>query len=107
MSQKPVYDLDIVQEIALDKRKCRISLRLLNWLDNHGYRKGIVHDIIHALKEECFCKTVELEKMPGKLADVYKLDYEDEKWYVKLFLDDETGQLIVRVWSCWPNGFLH
>ena len=107
MNKKSAYDLYTVQEIALVKKKCLISKHLINWLNNHGYRKGLVQDIVLALKDEFFEKTVTLENIPGRLADIYRMYYENEEWYIKIFLDEKSGEIVVRVWSCWPNGALH
>ena len=53
-----------------------------------------------------FQKTVELEKRPGTMADVYHARYDDATWYVKFFIDDEA-QLRVRIWSCNWDGCIH
>ncbi len=107
MSDMPFYDLSIVQEIALDLRKCRPTKKVINWLDNHGYRKRFVQDIILALRDTDHRKTTQLEHLPETHADIYNLDYEGEEWYVKLFIDSDTGQIVVRIWSCWWDSVSH
>lgn len=106
-NRKPTYDLDEIQEIALDMRKCKTSTKVSHWLDNHGYPPAeTVHNIILSLREEDFYETTELIHNPGVMADVYKPTFSDEDWYVKFF-KEETGKIQIRVWSCWHDGAIH
>jgi len=107
MNRYPTYSLQTVQEIALSKRNCIASKRVFNWFENHGYPSRMIQDIVLALKESDYYKTDELEWLPGKMADIYKTEYEAEIWYVKLFIDQESEHSIVRIWSCVPNAYPH
>ena len=107
MGNKAVYSLTTIQRIALSKKKCLSTKRVLAWLENHGYELGTLQDIVLTLKESDFYKSDELLMIPGKMADVYLAMYEGEKWYVKFFVDDGPQGSCVRILSCCLDEYMH
>lgn len=97
----PFYSLDKVA--CFVENKCiSTTKKVLLALDNHGW---IFEDLMPLVLKEIinnrcvFCKTVELHGSPGMFADVYKVDCEDECWYVKFYIEDG-----IIVLSCKPYG---
>ena len=63
----------------------------------------IIKDVFSAIQPEDFYKTLELEKFPGCMGDVYFADYDDRNWYVKFMV--EEGEVRIRVLSCKWDGY--
>lgn len=103
----PSYDLGKVKKLVR-RGSFSTTKRVRIWLDNHGYNpREIIAGVVEILSPEDFCKSDELEKLPGTMGDIYKVSYCDEDWYLKFFIDEATGNLRVRVWSCCWDGALH
>ena len=87
----------------------RISRRPADFIKNHyeGEKlSDVIKGVVESIADDDFRKTMELEKIPGVMADVYKPTYDDFDWYVKFFLD-EDGVVALVVMSCNWDGVTH
>lgn len=103
---KPLYDLAVVKNM-IREGSYTVTKRVLGHLSNHGYVVDeVVEDVFEAIGECDFSKSIQLEKIPGVTADVYRyVNCYAEEWYVKFFI--EGGSLRVRVLSLNAEGTLH
>ncbi len=81
------------------------------FIRNH-YGEGVevvevVQGVFARMLPSEFCKSIELDKLPGIRADVYRTEYDGITWYVKFFRDDSGSQVRVRIWSCNWDHVLH
>ena len=112
---RPKYALDEVRSLAACG-SLRINRRSLNWIRNHLDRfdgSAVVRKVVDGIREEDFYKSVDLKFRTGILADVYRfvltgdeeLDSEDG-WYVKLYIDEEDGEVHLEVLSANWEGYI-
>ena len=103
---KPLYDLTVVKNM-IREGSYTVTKRVLGYLGNHGYVVDeVVEDVFESISESDFSKSIQLEKIPGGIADVYRyVNCYGEEWYVKFFI--EGGSLRVRVLSLNAEGMLH
>ncbi len=98
---KPLYSLDDIASLVRE-RKFSTTKKVLLSLDNHGW---VFEELVQIVLEEIvsnrsiFYKNDELHGNPGTFADIYKVDCEGERWYVKFYIDDD-----IIVLSCKPDG---
>ena len=98
---RPKYSFGEISR-CLDAKAYFVSRRVASVLESHGYDvdatiAGVMSEIASASAR--FHKSGELKKLPGTWADIYFVDYDDETWYVKFYIED--GMV---VWSCKPDG---
>ena len=104
---KPYYKLSLVQS-AVDGDRFRSTERVRRWLQNHGYSPNdLIKEVVGCLTESDYYKSIEMEVIPGLVADVYRTRCEDEDWYLKLFMDEETEITCVSIYTCCWDGFQH
>jgi hypothetical protein len=97
----PSYELECLRRLA-DTGEVYPSKRVVSYLNNHGYDVAeVAMGVLVAICEgSCkFDETVELDVLPGVWADVYLVEWSNESWYVKLYI--EEGIVIL---SCKPDG---
>ncbi|WP_164471034.1 type II toxin-antitoxin system MqsR family toxin [Gordonibacter sp. Marseille-P4307] len=102
----PTYPLEKVKGIARSGNGLILSKRVTIYM-NDRYREfgrplEIARSICLAAKESDFEKTSELKKRPGTMADIYSVEWEEEVWYLKFFVD--YGEPVIVVWSCKHDG---
>lgn len=104
---RPAYDLSAVKELA-SQGKFSATKRVRGWLRNHGYNDvDTITSVLAELDESDYYKTDELQVLEGTLADIYRATIDDEEWYVKFFIDSDTGALRVRIMSFCLDGYQH
>ena len=103
---KPLYDLTVVKNM-IREGSYTVTKRVLGHLGNHGYVVDeVVEDVFESISESDFSKSIQLEKIPGVIADVYRyVNCYGAEWYLKFFI--EGGSLRVRVLSLNAEGMLH
>ena len=106
-NERPSYDLSNAKELVAEDM-FSVGSRAARFVRNHygGCTGDVVKEVFASIGPGGFQKTVELEKRPGTMADVYHARYDDATWYVKFFIDDEA-RLRVRIWSCNWDGCIH
>ena len=105
---KPSYSLDKVKELA-KSGAARVNSRSISFIVNHIDTRDprrIVTQVILSIESEDFIESFELDNIPGTWADVYKPTYDGEKWYVKLFIDDD-GSAVLHILSANWDGSIH
>ena len=105
MASKAAYNLDEVRRLALS-RKLLVSKRPTVFIKNRYAGKPVdtILEVIKAITENDFYKSVELNKLPGTMADIYAPYWDETRWYVKLFINEDK---LVCVWSCNWDGCEH
>ncbi len=106
-SRHPSYDLNDAKKLVADDA-FSVGGRASRFVRNHygGCVGEVVKEVFASIDPDGFRKTMELEKRPGTMADVYGCEYDGTSWYVKFFIDDEE-QLRVRIWSCNWDSCIH
>ena len=106
---KPTYHLDEIKRLT-SSGHLSISRRPRQFILNRYGRTDVgqfVRDIIENIDPEDFYRSDELEVIPGTFADIYRnVEYDDEQWYVKLFINDD-GEASVQVLSASWEGYPH
>jgi hypothetical protein len=98
---RPTYELRVLSEFV-SCGEVYPDKRVSAYLENHGYDIGeVTVDVLTIISkgEAHFHKSDKLKKIPGIWADIYKVPYLDDMWYVKFYVDDG-----ILVWSCKPDG---
>lgn len=104
---KPSYDLGEVKRfVAQDS--FGLAGRAARFMLNHYGEESTeaVKGVFAHMEKAGFRKTVELDKRPGTMADVYNVEFDDVTWYVKFFIDSGSS-LRVEIWSCNWDGCIH
>ncbi len=98
------YPISQVEDLA---RRGRVvaTLRVAQWLSNHGYDVKLTILEVLASVESCGQYIGSCTLMNGATADEYVVALGDEDWYLKFWLDDV--EMIVNVWSCCWDGVVH
>lgn len=102
----PTYDLEEAKRLVAKKRFSvgrKASTFIINRYDDAP--EDLVKMIFELVKSSGFKKTMELERRPGVMADVYHVEFDDMTWYLKFFIDAEDVR--VRVWSCNWDTCMH
>ena len=79
--------------------------RVRNFIRNHTGQMETVKEIFRSTYEENFVKSIELNILPGTYADVYLVNHDGEKWYLKFYVDGD--KTLVQVLSCNIDGYIH
>lgn len=81
---KPTHDLGLIK--GLMKDGCwNITVTAMDTAVELGFDEEDIYDcIVNCLEETHFYKTMESEKKPGLMQDVYYITYQDLQLYVKL-----------------------
>ncbi|MEE8732894.1 MAG: type II toxin-antitoxin system MqsR family toxin [Eggerthellaceae bacterium] len=105
---KPTYRLDGVKQ-AVASRRYRLKSRPANFIKNHCERQPseVVQTVFRAMKDTDFRKSIELQMMPGTMADVYLVECDGDAWYVKFYMDADSACPVCVVLSCNFDGFIH
>lgn len=104
---EPTYSLERVKELARSER-FSTTKRVRAWLDNHGYVPAeTIAEIVESAAPEDFYKSDELEILPGTMADIYRISHGSERWYLKFFIDPDTGSIRLSVLSCCWDSAMH
>ena len=105
-SYRPAYELGEAKALAA-AGSMMLSRRPTKFLAERYVRAGeVASEIFASIEPRHFLKSVELEKRPGKWADVYRgTEYDGIEWYVKFFIED--GGSVVMVWSMNYDGAMH
>jgi hypothetical protein len=81
---KPSYDIGLVKGLMVDG-SWRITLSAEDTALEMGFDVDDVYDcIVNHLSDTHFYKTMEAEKKPGLMQDVYRITYQDQHVYLKL-----------------------
>lgn len=97
----------MVKELA-KHRKFSSTKRVHEWLRNHGYNDtDTIAYVLAKLDESDYYKTDELHVLEGTLADIYRARIDDEEWYIKFFIDGDTGAVRIRIMSFCLDGYPH
>jgi hypothetical protein len=67
----------------------------------------VVRAVFRSMTPASFRKSIELDVIPGVMADVYMVRCGDDDWYVKFYLDPGSGCPTCVVLSCNFDGFIH
>lgn len=108
--RRPAYSLAEAKELAR-KNALSINSRARRFIVNHtDWTSAVmaVRELIESTTETDFFESVELdqlEELRGTWADVYKVDFDGERWYLKFFI--EEGHLRLGVLSANYDGYLH
>lgn len=104
--KKPRYDIEEAKSLVSSGRFSILG-KAARFLKNRydASPKEVVEGVFASMSEDDFYKDLELEKIPGTWADVYKPTYDGIEWYVKFYMED--GRAIVQVLSCNWDGCLH
>lgn len=98
----PLYTAEIIARLAKAKNY-GTTKKVFRALENHGwYFEELIPMVLEEITKDphrSFYKTVELNRMPGVFADVYRVNCAGERWYIKLYIED--GIIIL---SCKPDG---
>lgn len=105
---EPSYSLDSVKRLTRDG-SFNVAGRAARFITNRigpGSVKRVVRGIVEAACEEDFVKSMELDSIPGTWADVYKVPYDDETWYLKFFIREDRTTCLVVMSANW-EGYIH
>lgn len=106
--QAPSYDLGRAKQLV-ETREYFVSHRSLGFVKNHygefGSPGDIVGTVFVSMREDDFRETYELDRIPGVMADVYNPIWDDERWYVKFRMEDESDCVVIM--SCNWDGYIH
>ncbi len=93
---KPSYELRRVKRLC-SSGDIRVTRRVSEWLRNHGYIRvqAFVKGLISNLSEQDFYKSIKLDTFPGCYGDVYKTSYEENEWYVKFLIEENSTVLVL------------
>jgi motility quorum-sensing regulator / GCU-specific mRNA interferase toxin len=81
---KPSYDLGLIKGLMKDG-SWNATVMALDTAVELGFDEEDIYDcIVNCLQETHFYKTMESEKKPGLMQDVYYIAYQDQQLYVKL-----------------------
>ena len=81
---KPSYDLGLIKGLMKDK-SWRATVAAMDTAVELGFDEEDIYDcIVNYLEETHFYKTMESEKKPGLMQDVYHITYQELRLYVKL-----------------------
>jgi hypothetical protein len=101
---EPKYDLGEVVRLVRCGRVL-LTRRVAAWLANHEYDAGTL--VVLVLKRlpthaRWLGSCVLANSMS---ADEYVASLDDVEWYVKFYVDEVAGGVVV--WSCWWQGSAH
>jgi hypothetical protein len=99
----PLYDLDQAKELV-GGNYFHVTERMHHELDNHGYDDRDMAQTLFAVMDiNDYYKTAPLHNLNDEVeADIYKVMYYGDEWYVKFFIDLEEryfDEVIVDIWS--------
>lgn len=104
----PQHDLQKAKELARCGPMCcndRIRRFIMNRYGVFDIR-GFLADLFDEIKPENFHKSAESTKVPGVWLDIYRgVEFEDEEWYVKFFIDD--GEVRLSILSANWDEYIH
>jgi motility quorum-sensing regulator/GCU-specific mRNA interferase toxin len=81
---KPTYALGLIKGLVQDG-SWAVTVTALDTAVELGFDEEDIYDcIVNHLEESHFYKTMESEKKPGLMQDVYYIAYQDRQLYVKL-----------------------
>ncbi len=82
--KKPRYDLALIKGLIKDG-SWSATVTAMDTAVELGFDEEDVCDcIVNHLEETHFYKTMESEKKPGLMQDVYRITYQNERLYIKL-----------------------
>ena len=82
--KKPSYGLGLIKGLMKDG-SWNATVAALDTAMELGFDDEDIYDcIVNYLEETHFYKTMESEKKPGLMQDVYHITYQNERLYVKL-----------------------
>jgi hypothetical protein len=81
---KPTHNLGLIKGLMKDG-SWNVTVAALDTAVELGFDEEDIYDcIVNQLEETHFYKTMESEKKPGLMQDVYYITYQDLQLYVKL-----------------------
>ena len=99
------YNLDDVKRLVSQgsfNTTRRVERFILGHVGEDVY--DAILEVFEAAGKEGFRKTVELDYLPGVLADVYHVEVFDDEYYLKFYVEEER---VVVVLSCCIDGMNH
>lgn len=94
---KPTYDLHEIQRlIGQGPISSWITPTAREGAARLGLDQGAIVDVVLALTEQHFYKSMEAEKVPGLWQDVYHLEYRGGWLYIKLQLSQDGQAVVVQ-----------
>lgn len=105
--RRPTYPLTTAKALATSG-KISINRRIRAFVKNRTDWASVsdfIRELFMAADDAHFSKSVDLDIIPGTWADVYKIPFDGETWYVKFFIEGDAVRL--NVLSANWDGYIH
>lgn len=104
----PAYDLEEAKRLVAAGRYVTTS-RVRRYIINHwdDAPEHVIGEVFRAAAADGFRKSLALDSYPDIVADVYRVDYEGEGWYLKFFEADEGGIYVNIISCCQEDHYYH
>lgn len=105
--RRPTYSLAAAKalaasgEISMNRRIRAFVKNRTDWASVSDF----IRELFMAADEAHFSKSMDLDIIPGTWADVYKIPFDGETWYVKFFIEGDSVRL--NVLSANWDGYIH